>query len=459
MVSIKDSLFKEYDLRGVVGDELTGEVAYKFGLGYGSYVQLKGFTKVVVGYDNRLSSKYLTNQLIKGLLETGINVVNVGLVTTPMFYCAKNKLGLVTGIMVTASHNPKEYNGFKISFDKTGNAYGEKIRALRDYIKKEEFLSGSGILSTYDVKADYLELIKKSIDIKRKLKVVIDCGNGTTGIIVKDVFDMFNLECDYLYSKSDGNFPNHHPDPSLEKNMESLKRRVVELNYDLGIAFDGDGDRVGIVDNLGNFYTADYYLAIMSSYMKDNLDKLLFDVKCSKMLTDECEKNNIKPYMFKTGASYTNMEMQEGNFIFGGEYSGHLFFRDKWPGFDDGIYAGLRLIEMLSNCDLSLSEMLNKLNHYENEYVEYPIDLDLKDIIVSKVKEYVIEHGYDYTDIDGVRVEFADGFALVRGSNTTPILTMRFEAKTKERLKEIKDEFLNQVKDIIDSLNKPTLYY
>lgn len=457
MISIKDSLFKEYDLRGVVGDELTGEVAYKFGLGYGSYVQLKGFTKVIVGYDNRLSSKYLTNQLIKGLLETGINVVNVGLVTTPMFYCAKYKLGLVTGIMVTASHNPKEYNGFKISFDKTGNAYGEKIRALRDYIKKEDFLSGSGILSTYDVKADYLELIKKSIDIKRKLKVVIDCGNGTTGIIVKDVFDMFNLECDYLYSKSDGNFPNHHPDPSLEKNMESLKRRVVELNYDLGIAFDGDGDRVGIVDNLGNFYTADYYLAIMSSYMKDNLDKLLFDVKCSKMLTDECEKNNIKPCMFKTGASYTNMEMQEGNFIFGGEYSGHLFFRDKWPGFDDGIYAGLRLIEMLSNCDLSLSEMLNKLNHYENEYVEYPIDLDLKDIIVSKVKEYVIEHDYNYTDIDGVRVEFIDGFALVRGSNTTPILTMRFEAKTKERLKEIKDEFLYQVKDIIDSLNKSTL--
>ena len=457
MVSIKDSLFKEYDLRGVVGDELTGEVAYKFGLGYGSYVQLKGFTKVVVGYDNRLSSKYLTNQLIKGLLETGINVVNVGLVTTPMFYCAKYKLGLVTGIMVTASHNPKEYNGFKISFDKTGNAYGEKIRALRDYIKKEEFLSGSGILSTYDVKADYLELIKKSIDIKRKLKVVIDCGNGTTGIIVKDVFDMFNLECDYLYSKSDGNFPNHHPDPSLEKNMESLKRRVVELNYDLGIAFDGDGDRVGIVDNLGNFYTADYYLAIMSSYMKDNLDKLLFDVKCSKMLTDECEKNNIKPCMFKTGASYTNMEMQEGNFIFGGEYSGHLFFRDKWPGFDDGIYAGLRLIEMLSNCDLSLSEMLTKLNYYENEYVEYPINLDFKDKVVSKVKEYVIEHGYDYTDIDGVRVEFADGFALVRGSNTTPILTMRFEAKTKERLKEIKDEFLNQVKNIIDNLNKSIL--
>ena len=457
MVSIKDSLFKEYDLRGVVGDELTGEVAYKFGLGYGSYVQLKGFTKVVVGYDNRLSSKYLTNQLIKGLLETGINVVNVGLVTTPMFYCAKYKLGLVTGIMVTASHNPKEYNGFKISFDKTGNAYGEKIRALRDYIKKEDFLSGSGILSTYDVKADYLELIKKSIDIKRKLKVVIDCGNGTTGIIVKDVFDMFNLECDYLYSKSDGNFPNHHPDPSLEKNMESLKRRVVELNYDLGIAFDGDGDRVGIVDNLGNFYTADYYLAIMSSYMKDNLDKLLFDVKCSKMLTDECAKNNIKPCMFKTGASYTNMEMQEGNFIFGGEYSGHLFFRDKWPGFDDGIYAGLRLIEMLSNCDLSLSEMLNKLNHYENEYVEYPINLDFKDKVVSKVKEYVIEQGYNYTDIDGVRVEFADGFALVRGSNTTPILTMRFEAKTKERLKEIKDEFLNQVKNIIDNLNKSSL--
>lgn len=454
MISIKDSLFKEYDLRGIVGDELTGDVAYKFGRGYGSYVQLKGYNKVVVGYDNRLSSKYITSRLIQGLVESGINVINIGLVTTPMFYCAKYKLNLVTGIMVTASHNPKEYNGFKISFDELGNAYGEKIRNLRDYIKKDDFLSGLGSVTTYDIKEEYLDLIKDSISIKRKIKVVIDCGNGTTGVIAKDVFSMFDIECDYLYSKSDGNFPNHHPDPSLEKNMEDLKRRVVELGYDLGIAFDGDGDRVGIVDNKGNFYTADYYLALMSNYMKKSLTKLLFDVKCSKMLIDQCEKNKIEPCMFKTGASYTNMEMKRGNFTFGGEYSGHLFFRDKWPGFDDGIYSGLRFIEMLSNIDVPFSELVEHLNRYENEYVEYPIDINNKDIIVNRIKEYVIEKGYEYTDIDGVRASFDDGFALVRGSNTTPILTIRFESVDKERLRVIKDEFLNKIKEIENSLKK-----
>ena len=453
MVNIKDSLFKEYDLRGIVGNEITPDVSYKLGLGYGSYVQKKGYNKVVVGFDNRLSSKYLTDKLISGLLDSGIDVINIGLVTTPMLYFAKYKLGLDTGIMITASHNPKEYNGYKVSFDNIGNAYGDKIRDLRDYIKKEDFLSGSGNLTNYDIKEDYLKIIKESIDIKRKLKVVVDCGNGTGSVIAKDVFDMFDLDIEYLYCDSDGNFPNHHPDPSKEENMEDLKKKVVELGYDLGIAFDGDADRVGFVDNLGNYYSADYYMALISTYMKDKLDRLLFDVKCSKMLIDSCENNNIKPCIYKTGASYTNKEMKEGNYIFGGEYSGHVFFRDKWPGFDDGIYAGLRLIEMLSNTDLKLSDLISKFNHYENEYVEYEIDVDKKDDIVEKVKDYVKEQDYKYIDIDGIRVEFDDGFALIRGSNTQPILTLRFEANNKDRLSEIKMEFMNLIDSIVDSLN------
>lgn len=452
MVSIKDSLFKEYDLRGIVGDEITPDVSYKFGLGYGSYIQLKGYTRVIVGYDNRLSSKYLTDKLIHGLIDSGINVINIGLVTTPMFYCAKYKLGMDTGIMVTASHNPKEYNGYKISFDSIGNAYGDKIRDLRDYIKKEDFLSGNGILTEYDVKKDYLELIKNSIDIKRRLKVVVDSGNGTASVIVKDVFEMFDIDVEYLYCDSNGRFPNHHPDPSKEENMEDLKKKVFELGYDLGVAFDGDADRVGFVDNLGNYYSCDYYLALMSTYMKDKLDRLLFDVKCSKMLIDCCNSNNIKPCIYKTGASYTNKEMKEGNYILGGEYSGHVFFRDKHPGFDDGIYASLRLIEMLSNVNIKLSDMINKFNHYENEYVEYPIDITKKDIIVDKVKDYVISKNYEYLDIDGIRVEFKDGFALIRGSNTQPILTIRFEANSKARLDEIKSEFMNKLEEIISEI-------
>ena len=453
MVNIKDSLFKEYDLRGIVGDEITPDVSYKIGLGYGSYVQLKGYTKVIVGYDNRLSSKYLTDKLINGLLDSGINVINLGLVTTPMFYCAKYKLGLDTGIMVTASHNPKEYNGYKVSFDNIGNAYGDKIRDLRDYIKKEDFLSGNGTLTNYDIKEDYLKLIKDSISIKKKLKAVVDCGNGTASVIVKDVFKMFDLDIEYLYCDSDGNFPNHHPDPSKEENMKDLSKKVFELGYDLGIAFDGDADRVGFVDNLGNYYSADYYLAIMSTYMKDNLDRLLFDVKCSKMLIDSCEENNIKPCIYKTGASYTNKEMKEKNYILGGEYSGHIFFRDKWPGFDDGIYAGLRLIEMLSNVDVKLCDMIGKLNSYENEYVEYLIDIDKKDKIVNRVKYYAQDMDYKFIDIDGVRIEVDDGFALIRGSNTQPILTLRFEANTKDRLSEIKMEFMNLINSIVDDLN------
>lgn len=452
MISIKDSLFKEYDLRGIVGDEITPDVSYKLGLGYGSYVQLKGYTKVVVGYDNRLSSKYLTDKLINGLLDSGIDVINIGLVTTPMFYCAKYILKIDTGIMVTASHNPKEYNGYKISFDNIGNAYGEKIRDFRDYLKKEEFLSGKGILTDYNIKNEYLDLIKNSINIDKRLRVVVDCGNGTGSVIVKDVFSMFDIDVEYLYCESDGNFPNHHPDPSKEENMEDLKKKVFELGYDLGISFDGDADRVGFVDNLGNYYSADYYLALLSTYMKDTLDRLLFDVKCSKMLIDCCNDNNIKPCIYKTGASYTNKEMKEGNYTFGGEYSGHVFFRDKWAGFDDGIYAGLRLIEMLSNRREKLSELIDKFNKYENEYVEYPIDINKKDEIVNRVKDYVIEKNYKYIDIDGVRVEFDDGFALIRGSNTTPILTIRFEAKTKDRLSKIKEEFMGEIEKITSSI-------
>ena len=450
MYKIKDSLYKEYDLRGIVGDEITGEVSYTFGLGFGSFIQLKGYKKVIVGYDNRLSSKYLTKRLITGLTESGVDVINIGLVTTPMLYFAKYKLGIVCGVMVTASHNPKEYNGFKVSFDEIGNAYGEKIRELRDFIKKEEFLTGNGSESIVDIKNDYIKLIKDSIDLKRRLKVVVDCGNGTGSVIAKEVFDSFDLECHYLYCESDGNFSNHHPDPSKEENMEELKRKVIELNYDLGIAFDGDADRIGFVDNLGKYYSADYYLAIVSRFMKDKLDRLLFDVKCSKMLKDECEKNNIEPCMYKTGASYTNKEMKEGNFLFGGEYSGHAFFRDKWPGFDDGIYAGLRLIEILSTTDQHLSEMISECTKYENTYIEYPIDITKKDYIVDKVIEYANIKGYNYTDIDGIRVEFDDGFALVRGSNTTPILTIRFEAKTKERLDEIKNEFITKIDEIVN---------
>lgn len=446
IVEIKDKFFKEYDLRGIVGDDLTPDAAYTIGVGFGSYVQERGFSKVIVGHDNRLSSNYLERNLIKGLLETGIHVISLGLVTTPMLNCARKILKNDASIMVTASHNPKEYNGFKISFDELGMAYGKKIQDLKHYIKNGKFIKGRGLLTTYDITDEYLEAIKNSIDIKRRLKVVVDCGNGTASIIAEKMFSMFDNECDYLYCESNGNFPNHHPDPNVEEYMEDLKRRVKDLKYDLGIGIDGDGDRMVIIDNKGEYITTDYYLILMSKYL--NPSKVLFDVKTSRILNEELEKMHIKPVMYKTGASLVNAMMQQGNFIFGGEYSGHVFYRDKWFGFDDGLYNGLRFMEMLSKEDLSIHSLLAHINKYPSTYFNYPVIDEEKFNIVEQVKRYAIGKNYNIIDIDGVRVEFEDGFALVRASNTSPNLTLRFEAHEKERLEELKNEFVELLDDI-----------
>lgn len=450
IVDINDKLFKEYDLRGIIGDDLTPDVAYTFGLGFGSYVQNKGYDKVLVGHDNRLSSNYLEKNLIQGLLETGINVIKLGLVTTPMLNCARKILNLDASIMITASHNPKEYNGFKISFDNIGCAYGSKIREVRDFIKLGNFRSGKGQLYQYDIKDEYLNAIKNSISINKKLKVVIDCGNGTASIIVRDIMNLFDIEVEYLYCETDGTFPNHHPDPNVEEYMSDLKRKVKTMDYDLGIGIDGDGDRVVVIDNNGNYVTTDYYLILMSKYLKP--DKLLFDVKTSRILKEEITKQGIKPILYKTGASLMNAKMQEDNFMFGGEYSGHIYYRDKWFGFDDGIYSGLRFMEMLANTNKSVSDLLKPLNKYPSNYFNYPLEDEKKETMVDEIKKYAEEKGYSIIDIDGVRCEFADGFALVRASNTTPCLTLRFEGNTESRLKEIQDEFVNKLDELKMSL-------
>lgn len=450
-VSIKDNLFREYDLRGVIGDEITPEVAYTFGLGFGSFLQDKEFDQVIVGYDNRLSSKHLKNKLIDGLLESGINVIELGLVTTPMLNCARKVLNLDASVMVTASHNPKEYNGFKISFDKYGQAYGNSIQEVKHYIEKGKFKSGEGSLSFYDIEAEYLKKVKESIDIDRRIKVVVDCGNGTASIIAQKMYEMFNLEVYPLYCESDGNFPNHHPDPNVEEYMNDLKEKVKELNYDIGIGIDGDGDRVAIVDNKGNYLTTDYQMILMARYLKPK--KVLFDVKTSKVLIDELERLNIEPVMYKTGASILNTKMQTDNFIFGGEYSGHLYYRDKWYGFDDGLYNGLRVIEMLSHNYDSISEMLEGIKKYPGTYFNYPVADDKKFTVVEEVKKYVKEKSYKFNDVDGVRVEFDNGTALVRASNTGPNLTLRFEAETENEMEKIKKEFVDLLDKLTDKIS------
>lgn len=452
---ISKDLFREYDLRGIYGVDINEDVSYTIGRSFGSYIREIGEVTTIVGHDNRSSSEPVIDALIKGIIDSGVDVLNLGLVTTPMYYYARTKYNLNTGIMVTASHNPKEYNGFKIAFDKKSNAYGKLITDFRDYTYKGEFCSGQGIVENINIKNDYLDLLTKSINLgNRKVKVVVDCGNGTASTIIKDVLDRFNIEYSLLYCESDSSFPNHTPDPCVHENQKDLAKKVVELGYDLGIGIDGDGDRVGIVDELGNIISADIYMAIIYNNInkKMNNRKALYDVKCSKTLIDELDKLGIEKVLNRTGNSYAKKMMEEGDFDFGGEYSGHIFFRDKFPGFDDGIYAGLRMIEILSNSSDNISDLYKNFNkYYSTEELKFKVTEENKFEIVEKIKEYASNKGYNTITIDGVRVEFDDSWALVRASNTGPNITARFEAKNEERLMELQTEFITELNKIKDN--------
>ena len=387
----------------------------------------------------------LQKALIDGILSTGIDVVNIGLVTTPMYYFAWEKLGIYSGLMITASHNPKEYNGFKFAFDESGNAFGEKIQEFRKYIEKGEFKKGQGTLTHIDIRKDYLKLVKSSISLgNRKLKVVVDPGNGTGCVIVKDIFDMFDIDVTYICDTNDASFPNHHPDPSVEKNLEMLKAKVKEMGADLGLALDGDADRIGVVDETGTYISPDHFMIIV---WRDIINKVnnkcaLYDVKCTKAIADEMEKLGGSTCMYRVGNSYIKAKMREGDFAFGGELSGHMFFRDRWPGFDDGIYAGLRIVEILSKTSKKASELLEGINkYYSTPEIKVKSTEDEKYMLVEKVKEYAKKQGYKMITIDGIRVEFEDSWMLARATQTGPDVSLRFEAKTQERLKKLQEEF------------------
>lgn len=442
-------IFRGYDIRGVYPSEINEDVAYTIGRSYGSYIREHGKEKCVIGHDNRLSSDSLTEALIKGVRESGVDVVYLGLVTTPMYYYSWEKLQIPSGIMVTASHNPKDDNGFKFSFDERGNAKGEMIQEFYRYTAAGHFQEGKGTLTEYNIKEDYIQLMKQSLSFgDHKVKVIIDCGNGTTSIIAKELYEQFPIDLDVLYGESDGNFPNHHPDPCVEANLESLKKRVLEVKADVGIGFDGDGDRLGIVDEKGNYVPTDLYMIIM---IRDIIDKVqnktfLYDVKCSKALEDEIIKLGGTPYCYRTGNSYTKAKVKEEHMPFGGELSGHVYFNDRFPGFDSGLYAGLRLIEILSKTNRSVSQLLEGINHYyATEEIKFTSTDATKHQVVEKIKEYCEGQHYRLLTIDGVKVLFDDGWALIRVSNTGPNITARFEAKTKERLEQLQQEFITKI--------------
>lgn len=452
-MELNKNMFREYDIRGIYGTDLNGDIAYLIGRGLGSKMHKLNIVKTVVAYDNRLSSVELEENLVKGLIESGINVYRLGLASTPMCYYASNYFDVNCSVMITASHNPKEYNGFKFSFDGISNACGSSVMEIYDIIINKDFVNGNGTISNVDIEDAYINLLTNNIDLPKKLKIVYDCGNGTTSIIAKKIFDRLNVEYIPLYDISDGSFPNHHPDPSVEENLRDLEKTVVQNKASLGIAFDGDGDRVGVVDEKGNMIDIDKYLIIMWKYLVNRVEKkeAFFDVKCSKVLEDELIKLGVKPIETRTGNSYTRRISAEGNYILGGELSGHVYFRDKFPGYDDGIYAGIRLIEAISNLNVELSSMLEGINkYYSTRENKIAVDDSIKFDIVNKVKEYCISKGYKFITLDGVKVKYDDGFALVRASNTGPNITTRYEAKTESRLEEITNEFNNLIYSLLN---------
>ena len=451
---INTNIFRGYDIRGIYPTEIDEDTAYSIGLGFGTHIKKMGKTTCIVGHDNRLSREVLTNALIKGITETGINVIYLGLCTTPMYYYACIKLQVYSGVMVTASHNPKDDNGFKFAFDENGNCKGQEIQDFLKEIQEGNFEKGEGRVEEYDITNDYVELFKNNLHFgPRRVKAVIDPGNGTTGIIARKIYELFPIDLTFINEESDGNFPNHHPDPCVEKNLEQLKEKVLETKADIGLSFDGDGDRIGTISEHAKFIPTDQYMIMIVRDIINKVEKkeFLCDVKCSKSFQDEVERLGGKVLTYRTGNSYTKAKVREEDLPFGGELSGHVYFRDRWPGFDSGLYAGLRLLEIMSYTDKNVEGLLEGINeYYSTEELKFASPDDKKFEIIDEVGEYVRNKGLKFIDIDGIKVLYDDGWALVRASNTGPNITARFEARTEERLKEIQEEFTN----LINQLNK-----
>ena len=444
---LDQSILREWDIRGVYPTQINEETAKALGYAYGSYLNDKKISYCVVGRDNRLGGEELAKSLMLGLIDSGINIIYLDIVTTPMFNFASIKLKLEYGIMITASHNPKNDNGFKIFGKDYLHLVRSELEKVYELIKNNEKVISStkGWIKKLDISDAYAEDLANSLVFgSQKLKVVIDCGNGTASTIIKKVYEKFNFETEFIFADSDPTFPNHHPDPSVEVNLKALKDKVIETKANLGIAYDGDCDRFGIVDELGNMIESDRLMAIFIRDIFPKVDNKSFiiDVKCSKALEDEISKIGGKSVMVRNGSAFIETYVHDYPSLFGGEYSGHLFFRDRHYGYDDGIYMGLRLQEILSNMPIKCSELSNGLNRYFNTpELRVKVSDGQKFDIVNKVKEYCQANNYEFLDIDGVRVKYPDGWALVRASNTGPNLTLRFEATTRERLAELLKEF------------------
>jgi len=448
------AIFREYDIRGIAGESITEEVVERIGKAYGTVIAEGGGAEVSVGYDCRKSSPAFRDALCEGITSTGVGVVDIGMVTTPIVYFSTFTSGVDGGVMVTASHNPSQYNGLKMCVGQN-SLFGEGIQGIRKSVEKGKFRTGKGKKRQLDIIDRYLEFLENNLHIEPGIRVAADGGNGTAGVACPQILRRFSCETHELYMDPDGDFPNHHPDPTVEENLSDIKKKVVEAGLDVGLAFDGDADRIGIVDEQGNSMSGDMLLLV---YSLDLLETnpgatIIGDVKCSGNFFSKIREAGGNPIMWKTGHSVIKDKMKKENAELGGEMSGHIFFKNRFFGYDDALYAGLRFLEILSKTGKKASELLVGL---PNTFATPEIRIDCPDEIKFQVTEAVkkkLGEQNKVIDIDGVRVEYPDGWGLLRASNTQPALVLRFEAQTESRLAEIRETVEKTLKETIDEIS------
>ncbi len=454
------NIFKAYDIRGIYGKELTLDAIGLIAKSISNLYPNDNDT-IVIGRDGRNSSSEISKALIDSFLKNGKNVIDIGEVPTPLLYFAVNHLSLNSGIIITGSHNPKEYNGLKMIMDGHTLSGGEITRIYDDII--DGAFSNLNLMKTsyknLNISDEYIKQVNRNISSKKKLKIAVDAGNGVAGPIAVEIYRKLGLELIELYCNVDGDFPNHHPNPSDPKNLIDLINEVKKSKCDLGIAFDGDGDRCLILDNKGNIVWPDRQMMIFSKdILSQNQNaKVIYDVKSSSFLANVIKDSGGEPIMCRTGHSYIKKMMRETNAILAGEMSGHVFFNDKWYGFDDGIYCGARMIEIVSDQSIESSEIFADLpNSFSTPEINIPVDKDgIQHDFMEKFKSSAIFEDAEISTIDGLRVDYDDGWGLLRASNTTSCLVMRFEAESEERLLEIKNSFISQIRKIDSRLEIP----
>lgn len=456
-MTITEDIFRAYDIRGIVETALTPDAVHQIGQAFATEALRQNQKTVIIARDGRLSSPELSQTLSDGLRAGGCDVIDIGMVPTPVLYFATHKLKTGTGIMVTGSHNPPQYNGLKMLI--AGNTlYGDGIKALYHSIVKGDLANGTGTYRQENMLPAYVDTITSDIKLAKPMNIAVDCGNGVAGVIATELFTRLGCEVTELFCDVDGTFPNHHPDPSKLENLVDIKKAVADYKLDLGLAFDGDGDRVGVIDDSGNNLWADRQMML---YAADVLERkpgalIIFDIKSSSNLANVIKDLGGEPLMWKTGHSFIKAKMKESGAELAGEMSGHIFFKERWFGFDDGLYSAARMLEILSKRDEKASTIFNALpDSFNTPEINVMFDEGEHYKFMDKFKQEAVFPAADISTIDGMRVNYPDGWGLVRPSNTTPCLVLRFEANTESRLDEIRTLFKQQLLKLDSTLELP----